>query len=102
MSALETPINDKDLRARVKLFGTLLGDVLRKLAGQDIYDAVEKLRIGYIGLNKEDNPAQRQELIAFIETLDADTLVQVVRAFSTYFSLVNIAEEAFHPEERRE
>lgn len=102
MSALQTPINDKDLRARVKLFGTLLGDVLRKLAGQDIYDAVEKLRTGYISLNKEDNPAQRQELIAFIESLDADTLVQVVRAFSTYFSLVNIAEEAFHHEERRE
>lgn len=102
MSALQTPINDKDLRARVKLFGTLLGDVLRKLAGQDIYDAVEKLRTGYLDLNKEENPAQRKELIEFIESLDAGTLVQVVRAFSTYFSLVNIAEEAFQHQERRD
>ena len=102
MSALQTPVNDKALRSRVKLFGTLLGDVLRKLAGQDIYDAVEKLRTGYLDLDKKENPAQRKELMAFIESLDADTLVQVVRAFSTYFSLVNIAEEAFHHEERRE
>ena len=102
MSALQTPINDKALRSRVKLFGTLLGDVLRRLAGQDIYDAVEKLRTGYISLSKEDNPKKRQQLITFIESLDADTLLQVVRAFSTYFSLVNIAEEAFHHQERRD
>ena len=80
MSALQTPINDKALRSRVKLFGTLLGNVLRKLAGQDIYDAVEKLRTGYISLSKEENPRKRQQLIKFIESLDADTLVQVVRA----------------------
>jgi len=102
MSALQTPINDKALRSRVKLFGTLLGNVLRKLAGQDIYDAVEKLRTGYISLSKVENPRKRQQLIKFIESLDADTLVQVVRAFSTYFSLVNIAEEAFHHQERRD
>ena len=102
MSALETPLNDKALRSRVKLFGTLLGNVLKKLAGQDIYDAVEKLRTGYISLSKEENPRKRQQLMTFIQSLDADTLVQVVRAFSTYFSLVNIAEEAFHHQERRD
>ncbi|MDH5392908.1 MAG: phosphoenolpyruvate carboxylase [Gammaproteobacteria bacterium] len=101
MSVIQTPINDKALRSRVKLFGTLLGDVLRKLAGQEIYDAVEKLRTGYISLNKTDNPRKRQQLMTFIQSLDADTLVQVVRAFSTYFSLVNIAEEAFQHQERR-
>ncbi|MDH5518242.1 MAG: phosphoenolpyruvate carboxylase [Gammaproteobacteria bacterium] len=101
MSAIQPPINDKALRSRVKLFGTLLGDVLRKLAGQDIYDAVEKLRTGYISLSKVENPRKRQQLMAFIQSLDADTLVQVVRAFSTYFSLVNIAEEAFQHQERR-
>ena len=102
MGALQTPHNDKLLRSRVKLFGTLLGNVLRKLAGQDIYDAVEKLRTGYISLSKTDNPKKRAKLLKFIESLDADTLVQVVRAFSTYFSLVNIAEEAFHHQERRD
>jgi len=36
-----------------------------------------------------------------IESLDEDTLTQVVRAFSTYFSLVNVAEEASQLQLRR-
>jgi len=94
--------NDKKLRARVKLFGNLLGNVIKNLAGAHVYDAVEKLRKGYISLRKTDNPRKRAQLMAFIETLDADTLTQVVRAFSIYFSLINIAEEDYQHLQRRE
>jgi len=94
--------NDKKLRARVKLFGNLLGNVIKNLAGAHVYDAVEKLRKGYISLRKADNPKKRAQLMAFIETLDADTLTQVVRAFSIYFSLINIAEEDYQHLQRRE
>ena len=94
--------NDKKLRARVKLFGNLLGNVLKNIAGAHVYDAVEKLRKGYISLRKTDNPKKRAQLMAFIETLDADTLTQVVRAFSLYFSLINIAEEDYQHLQRRE
>jgi len=94
--------NDKKLRARVKLFGNLLGNVIKNLAGAHVYDAVEKLRKGYISLRKADNPKKRAQLMAFIETLDADTLTQVVRAFSLYFSLINIAEEDYQHLHRRE
>ncbi len=94
--------NDKKLRTRVKLFGTLLGNVIKNLAGTHVYDAVEKLRKGYISLRKTDNPKKRAQLMAFIETLDADTLSQVVRAFSLYFSLINIAEEDYQHQKRRE
>ena len=103
-STAKKPIqpNDKNLRARVKLFGNLLGNVIKKLAGNDVYDAVEKLRKGYISLRKADNPKKRAQLMKFIETLDADTLTQVVRAFSIYFSLINIAEEDYQHLQRRE
>ncbi len=94
--------NDKQLRARVKLFGILLGNVIRKLAGTHVYDAVEKLRKGYISLRKKDNPKKRAQLMAFIESLDPDTLTQVVRAFSIYFSLINIAEEDYQHLQRRD
>jgi len=97
-----TIVNDKKLRARVKLFGNLLGNVIKNLAGTHVYDAVEKLRKGYISLRKTDNPKKRAQLMAFIETLDADTLTQVVRAFSIYFSLINIAEEDYQHLHRRE
>jgi phosphoenolpyruvate carboxylase len=98
---LNTASIDKQLRARVKLFGNLLGNVLLTQAGAKVYDAVERLRTGFISLHKANNPQKRARLMAIIEALDANTLAQVVRAFSTYFSLVNIAEEATQHQQRR-
>ena len=98
---LNTQAIDKQLRARVKLFGNLLGNVLLSQAGAKVYDAVEKLRTGFISLRKEDNTAKRARLMSLIESLDHYTLSQAVRAFSTYFSLVNIAEEASQLQQRR-
>ncbi len=93
--------SDKQLRARVKLFGNLLGNVLRDQAGHGVLAAVETLRKGYISLRRDDNARKRQRLAKIIATLDAETLTHVLRAFNTYFSLVNIAEEAFQHRERR-
>ena len=96
-----TEPKDKALRSRVKLLGILLGQVILKLEGEKVYDAVEKLRTGYISLRKRENRRKRAALERFIEKLDADTLTKVVRAFSLYFSLANIAEEAYHHQQRR-
>ena len=98
---LNTASTDKQLRSRVKLFGNLLGNVLLSNAGAKVYDAVEKLRVGFIELHKEENELSRARLMSLIESLDAKTLSQVVRAFSTYFSLVNVAEEASQLQLRR-
>ena len=87
-------MSDKQLRARVKLLGKLLGNVLRAQAGGHVFVAVETLRKGYISLQEDDNPRKRARLSKLIAKLDPDTLTHVVRAFSTYFSLANIAEEA--------
>jgi phosphoenolpyruvate carboxylase len=92
---------DKQLRSRVKLFGNLLGKIIEEQAGSDVLTAVETLRKGYISLRRSENPRRRQRLAALIEEIDADTLTHVVRAFSIYFSLVNIAEEAYQHRERR-
>ncbi len=86
-------VNDKQLRSRVKLFGSLLGDILRRQTGERVYAAVETLRKGYISLHREESPRQRARLSRFIADLDPETMTHVVRAFSTYFSLANIAEE---------
>ncbi|ALP52452.1 phosphoenolpyruvate carboxylase [Candidatus Tenderia electrophaga] len=92
---------DKKLRSRVKLFGNLLGNILRAQAGDQVFSAVETLRKGYINLRKEDNAKKQQQLRLLISRLDPHTLTQVVRAFSIYFSLVNIAEEAYQHQYRR-
>ncbi len=94
------PKTDKELRARVKLLGNLLGDVLRQHAGEDVFDAVETLRTEHIRLRKRDNVRKRRELTRLLGSLDAETLTHVVRAFYTYFSLANIAEESYQHHQR--
>ncbi len=84
---------DKTLRSLVKVLGKLLGDVLRTQEGENVYNAVETLRKGYVALRKQENAEDQEKLGKIIENLDPDKLTHVVRAFSNYFSLVNIAEE---------
>ena len=61
------PSIDRKLRARVKLFGSLLGNVLREQAGEHVYASVETLRKGFIGLRKSDNPTKRARLMKMID-----------------------------------
>lgn len=92
---------DKQLRSRVKLFGNILGKVLLEHAGKDVFNAVEKLRKGHIGLRDKNDSAKRRRLDKLVASLDPEATEHVVRAFSIYFSLVNIAEEEFQHKQRR-
>jgi len=94
-------IRDKQLRARVKLLGNLLGKVIESQEGKTTYDAVEKLRKGYLQLQKEEDPILRAELTDFIEAQSAEELSPIIRAFNLYFSLVNLAEEEHQYHERQ-
>jgi len=85
--------HDKTLRSLVKVLGKVLGGVLRDQEGEQIFNAVETLRKGYISLRKQENADEQQRLNNLIESLDAKSLTHVIRAFSIYFNLVNIAEE---------
>lgn len=95
------PERDHQLRARVKLLGRLLGNVVRRLEGRTVYQAVETLRRGYVQLRQQDVPEKRARLMRLIDQLDPKQLETVIRAFNVYFSLVNLAEEDFHYRERR-
>ncbi len=95
-------INDPKLRSRVKLLGKLLGNVLIKHEDPKVLRSVEKLRKGFIQLRRQDDEQTRQQMIRLIDKLEPEIIEQVIRAFSIYFSLVNIAEEDhFHRERRR-
>ncbi|MDE3020794.1 MAG: phosphoenolpyruvate carboxylase [Pseudomonadota bacterium] len=94
-------LTDKDLRSRVGLLGRLLGQVLRSQAGEHVYNAVETLRKGYIRLNKREQPRLRAQLMQLIRSLSPEDLKHVIRAFATYFSILNIAEEEFAHRKRR-
>ncbi|MFA7592467.1 MAG: phosphoenolpyruvate carboxylase [Thiohalobacteraceae bacterium] len=91
---------DKDLRTRVRLFGDLLGNVLRAQEGGQVLAAVETLRKGFIRLRGADDARLRARLMRTIDGLDPQLLTHVVRAFHLYFGLVNIAEQAFEHRQR--
>ena len=101
VTKLMSTSQDKQLRSRVKLFGNILGKVLLEHAGKDVFSAVEKLRKGHIGLRVKNDISKRQRLDKLVASLDPETTEHVVRAFSIYFSLVNIAEEEFQHKQRR-
>jgi phosphoenolpyruvate carboxylase len=88
-------LNDAQLRSAVKTLGKLLGNIIKTHAGHDVYVAVEKLRKGFINLRIDNNQHKHDQLIRYIEKLDSKTLKNVIRSFSKYFALVNVAEEAY-------
>ncbi|MEW5823054.1 MAG: phosphoenolpyruvate carboxylase [Pseudomonadota bacterium] len=92
---------DKALRSRVRLFGDLLGEVIREQAGDDLLETIETLRRGFIRLRKGDNPKTHKKLMTMIRDMDAETVNLVVRAYGLFFNLINIAEEEFQHKQRR-
>ncbi len=101
MNAPLSLLTDDHLRAQVKLLGTLVGQVLQEAAGEGVYEAVEALRQGFVDLHQQNDDAKRARLMELIESLPAEQLEQVIRGFSTYFSLANIAEESYAHRNRR-
>jgi len=101
MNAPDTLLTDDHLRAQVKLLGTLLGQVLLQFAGADVLEAVETLRRGFAELQQQEDQQRRTELMTLIDAMPADKVELVVRAFSSYFKLVNVAEESFAHRNRR-
>jgi phosphoenolpyruvate carboxylase len=93
--------HDKALRARVKLLGQLLGDVISTQSGGDVLRTVERLRKGFIQLRSDPDAERLARLKKLISKLSPDALRPIIRAFSIYFQLVNTAEESFQHRQRR-
>ena len=86
---------DQQLRSRVRLMGNVLGEVIKAQSGKDVLRRIEYLRKGFIRLREQYDTAGLNQLKGYIQQLSADELRPVIRAFTTYFQLVNIAEESF-------
>ncbi len=81
------------LALEVSLLGSLLGQVVAEQSGRDLLDLVERVRRTTIRLRREDDSAERTALAATLAGLDVERAEVVIRAFSLYFRLVNLAEE---------
>ncbi|MDQ3929792.1 MAG: phosphoenolpyruvate carboxylase, partial [Chloroflexota bacterium] len=83
------------LRDYVRLLGELVGDVLREQGGDELLAAVEHLRTSAIALRSQpgDHETREQELLDWVHSQPTQRLQQLVRAFSVYFHLINLAEQ---------
>lgn len=87
---------DRLLRGRVRLMGNVLGEVIKSQSGPDVLRRIEYLRKGFIRLRERFDKAELEQLKGYIERLSAEEIRPVIRAYTTYFQLVNIAEENFY------
>jgi phosphoenolpyruvate carboxylase len=79
------------LRDDVRLLGELVGDVLREQGGPELFVDVEHVRTAAIEVRA--GHGSDAELLAWAEQKPTRRLLQLVRAFSTYFHLINLAEQ---------
>ena len=92
------PMADKDqpLRDDIRLLGRLLGDTVREQEGVAVFDGVEEIRQLALRFHRDDDPAARVEMEALLQGLPRERTNLVVRAFSYFSHLANIAEDQHH------
>ena len=83
------------LRDDVRLLGELVGQVLREQGGDDLFEAVEYLRTTAIALRSGEGADAGLEaaMQEWAHTRSPGRLLELVRAFSVYFHLINLAEQ---------
>ncbi len=94
------PPKDLPLRDDVRILGAILGDVLKERGGEGLYEKVEGARLSS-RKRREGDPDAADALVRQLSSLESSTASQLVRAFSAYFGLVNIAERVHRIRRRR-
>jgi phosphoenolpyruvate carboxylase len=100
---LSKHVDSKDLplRADVKFLGTMLGEMLIEQEGRNLFECVESARL-WAQARRAGDPNAESELTQVLNGLSPTIAQNVVRAFSVYFGLVNMAERVHRIRRRRE
>src|ERR1700754_2781352 len=85
--------DDALLRNDIRLLGRILGDTVRDQEGPDVFDLVERIRQTSIRFHRDEDRAARKELEAMLDGMSISETVRIVRAFSYFSHLANIAED---------
>src|SRR5205807_6712675 len=91
---LESSAIEEDARLRndIRLLGRILGDTVRDQEGADVFELVERIRQTSIRFHRDDDKPARLELEAILDSMSTGETVLIVRAFSYFSHLANIAE----------
>jgi len=82
----------RDVQQDVRELGTILGEVLGEQRSSDAFETVEALRTDAID-NRAADAYDWQQLSDTLARADEERSLVVARAFTTYFELINLAEE---------
>ena len=86
--------NLSQLGTDIRLLGTLLGEIIREQHGDRAFDLVERVRAQ--ARSRREHATDAAQTLALAATIDALTLDEhrvLIKAFSNYFQLINIAED---------
>ncbi len=86
------------MREDIRLLGTILGDTVREQNGEDVFDLVERARVESFRVRRSE--IDRAELARMFDGIDIHKAIPVIRAFTHFALLANVAED-IHLERRR-
>ncbi|MEO1337533.1 MAG: phosphoenolpyruvate carboxylase, partial [Myxococcota bacterium] len=78
----------------VRWLAATLGQVIRRLEGEEVFDAVEKIRVACKARRAGDEGSlDFHEIQAMVDEWPLPTAAAVARAFALFFLLINTAEQ---------
>ncbi|OMC51062.1 phosphoenolpyruvate carboxylase [Mycobacterium sp. IS-2888] len=86
------------MRADIRLLGAILGDTVREQNGDEVFDLVERARVESFRVRRSE--IDRADLARMFEGIDIHLAIPIIRAFSHFALLANVAED-IHRERRR-
>ncbi len=90
--------SDKDLPLiqDIRLLGRILGDVIREQDGVAVFDVIEQVRQLSVAFRRDADAQADKALKKLLKALSADQTVSVIRAFTYFSHLANLAEDRHH------
>ena len=84
---------DQQLRDDIRLLGALLGEIIAEQQGLPVFTAIEEVRQLSVQYRRFDDNTARAKLEARLEALSQDETISLIRSFSIFSMLSNIAED---------
>jgi len=88
--------NERPLVEDIRLLGRILGDVIREQEGAEIYELIEKIRKLSVSFRRDADHAADKALKKLLKGLPGDHAVSVIRGFTYFSHLANLAEDRHH------
>jgi len=90
------PSSERPLVEDIRLLGRILGDVIREQEGEAAYALIEQIRQLSVTFRRHADPVADKTLNKLLKSLSSDQTVSVVRAFTYFSHLANLAEDRHH------